>query len=152
MSDLDIDDQDCNGGLPEGLSADDVFGLLSKARRRHAICALRENEPLTVSELAEFVAARELGKPVGDVSPQERKRVYVSMYQQHLSTLSDAGVVETDEENVVTRGENFEAVAWYLEHGPAQSGGTVFETLGSLLGGSGGSSGGSGGARSEIAD
>ena len=84
--------------LVADIPADDVFDLLSNERRRRVLQQLRTvDEPLTVTELAELVAATE-----NDVSPEEltdkqRKRVYVSLYQTHVPRLADAGVVDYDE-------------------------------------------------------
>ena len=48
---------------------------------------------MTVGELAEGVAAIELDKEIPELTTDERKRVYISMYQLHLQTLDETGVV-----------------------------------------------------------
>lgn len=84
-------------GGDEGLSLDVVFGLLSNQRRRQTLHYLYENEGLAeISELAEYIAALENDKPVEAVDSNERKRVYVGLYQSHLPKMDDANVVSFD--------------------------------------------------------
>lgn len=81
----------------EELSQDTVFDVLSSARRRAAIGILREqDEPIELTSLAEIVAARENDTTVEDLSSQDRKRVYVSLYQTHVPKLVDVGIVDHD--------------------------------------------------------
>jgi len=79
------------------LSQDTVFDVLSSARRRETIAILREEEtPIELTTLAEIVAARENDTTVEELSSQDRKRVYVSLYQTHVPKLVDVGIVEHD--------------------------------------------------------
>jgi len=79
------------------LSQDEVFDLLSSARRRYVIYVLRtRSEPMEVTDLAEEVAAWENDTTIDELSSQERKRVYVSLYQTHIPKLASAGVVDYD--------------------------------------------------------
>lgn len=72
-----------------------IFELLSNHRRRYAIhYCKREDGPVTLSDLAEQVAAWEQEKEVDQITSAERKRVYTSLQQTHLPTLDDAGMVE----------------------------------------------------------
>jgi len=81
----------------EKLSQDTVFDVLSSARRRETIAILREEDtPIELTTLAEIVAARENDTSVEELSSQDRKRVYVSLYQTHLPKLSEAGLVDYD--------------------------------------------------------
>lgn len=93
-ADLDIDD------APESeLSSDLVYSVLADKRRRYAIHYLKQHtEPIAVRELAEQVAAWENGKGPNELSSQERKRVYIALYQSHLPTLDKQGVVEYDDD------------------------------------------------------
>jgi hypothetical protein len=82
------------------LSQENVFDILSSGRRRYVIYVLRrEQRPMKVTELAEEVAAWENETTVDELSTQERKRVYVSLYQTHIPKLVDAGIVEHDEDS-----------------------------------------------------
>jgi DNA-binding transcriptional ArsR family regulator len=79
------------------LSHDLIFDILSSARRRYVIYVLRrEDEPMAVAELAEIVAAWENDTTVDQLDSQERKRVYVSLYQTHIPKLAEAGIVDHD--------------------------------------------------------
>ena len=79
------------------LSQDTVFDVLSSARRRQTIAILREEDtPIELTTLAEIVAARENDTTVEELSSQDRKRVYVSLYQTHVPKLVDVGIVEHD--------------------------------------------------------
>lgn len=82
------------------LTQDDVFEILSSPRRRYLLYHLRQRqEPVELTTLAEHVAAWENGVDTEDLTTQERKRVYVSLYQTHVPKLDDAGIVEYDSES-----------------------------------------------------
>jgi hypothetical protein len=85
---------------PEAVSQDDAFDILSNARRRYVLYYLRQVDgQVTLSELAENLAAWENDTPPEELTKQQRKRVYVSLYQTHIQKLADAGVVEYDEDS-----------------------------------------------------
>jgi len=78
-------------------SADTLYDALSDRRRRYTLHYLKQRkEPVAVRDLAAQVAAWENEKPVEALTSQERKRVYIALYQSHLSTMDDAGLVEYD--------------------------------------------------------
>lgn len=82
------------------LSTDEAYDILSDQRRRYAIHHLKQSDTgVSVQDLAEQVAAWENEKPIEQLNSQERKRVYISLYQSHLSTLDEEGIVEYDEES-----------------------------------------------------
>ncbi|QCC59117.1 hypothetical protein NP511_11820 [Natrinema thermotolerans] len=79
----------------------EIFDLLSNQRRRYAIhYCKREDEPVTLGDLAEHVAAWELDKEVEEITSAERKRVYTSLQQTHLPTLERADVIEFDDRTI----------------------------------------------------
>lgn len=81
------------------ISPDLVFELLSSTRRRRVLYYLREHDGMaTVNELAEQIAAMENDVEVEDLNRQQRKRVYVSLYQTHVPKLEEAGIIEYDDE------------------------------------------------------
>lgn len=83
----------------QSLSQDVVFDILSSPRRRYVLYLLRDaGEPVELTTLAEHVAAWENDVEIDDITEQERKRVYVSLYQTHIPRLDEAGVVEYDKE------------------------------------------------------
>lgn len=86
------------------VSADLVFDLLSSQRRRMVLYYLRQTGgEMTVKEISQEIAANENGISIDDLSRQQRKRVYVSLYQTHLPKLAEAGVIDYDRENGVIR-------------------------------------------------
>lgn len=72
------------------LPKDDVYALLSNARRRAAFDAIHFGAPIAKEALIDAVATAEYGDP----TDKERKRIHVSLHQCHLPKLEDAGVVE----------------------------------------------------------
>jgi hypothetical protein len=79
------------------LTQDVVFDILSSARRRYVLYLLRQSDsPIELTTLAEQVAAWENDTTVEELNKQQRKRVYVSLYQTHIPKLEDSGLVEYD--------------------------------------------------------
>lgn len=90
---------DASAAATPSLSKDEVFSLLSVERRRRTLEYLRRtNDGTTLSELAEEIAADENDVPVDLISSDQRKRVYIALYQSHLPKLDDAGVVEFEDD------------------------------------------------------
>jgi hypothetical protein len=80
-------------------STDTLYSALTDTRRRYVLHYLKQRDAtVAVRDLAEQVAAWENDTTVEALTSQERKRVYVSLYQSHLSTLDDAGVVDYDKD------------------------------------------------------
>jgi hypothetical protein len=76
---------------------DVAFDMLKNERRRHVLRYLLQNGGTTsLSDLAESLAAIENGKPKKLITSQERKRVYVGLYQCHLPKMDDAEVISFD--------------------------------------------------------
>ncbi|MFB6176130.1 MAG: hypothetical protein ABEI99_03105 [Halobaculum sp.] len=84
------------------ISRDLVFEILSSARRRMILYYLRQHGGrATVNELADQIAAWENDIEPEELSSQQRKRVYVSLYQTHLPKLADADIVDYDDDEGV---------------------------------------------------
>lgn len=82
-----------------GLSSQQLYNVIGDRRRRYTVHYLKQQDGgVAVRDLAEQVAAWENGKAVDEISSQERKRVYISLYQSHLPTLDEQGIVEYDED------------------------------------------------------
>lgn len=80
------------------MSPDLVFDILSNTRRRMVLYYLRQHGgSASVKELAEQIAALENEVDTEDLGRQQRKRVYVSLYQTHIPKLRDAGIIEYDD-------------------------------------------------------
>lgn len=79
------------------LDADEIFEILSSQRRRMVLYYLRQNDQTgTMKDLARQIAAWENDVPIEDLTSQQRKRVYVSLYQTHLPKLADTGLIDYD--------------------------------------------------------
>ncbi len=91
--------------------------MLADKRRRYAIHYLKQRrEPVSVRELAEQVAAWENQKSVDALRSQERKRVYIALYQSHLPSMDAAGLVDYDgDAGTVELAAAIEARDVYLE-------------------------------------
>lgn len=102
---------------PSGLPLDEVFGILSNQRRRQVLDYMQTaEEPVTLSDLAEEIAAIENDKPVRQLSSQERKRAYVGLYQVHLPKMDGMDIVEFNKpRGLVKTGENTSIFDEYLD-------------------------------------
>jgi DNA-binding transcriptional ArsR family regulator len=82
------------------ISQSDVFDVLSNPRRRFVLYYLREiDETVELNELAKAIAAWENDTDESELTDQDRKRVYVSLYQTHIPKLTDVGLVEYDQDS-----------------------------------------------------
>jgi hypothetical protein len=81
----------------QDLSLSTTFELLKNRRRRETISYLLSHEETsTLSDLAEHIAAMENDIEIIELSSDQRKRVYIGLYQCHLPKLDKAGVVDFD--------------------------------------------------------
>ena len=81
-------------GSDIGLSLDQIFDLLSNSRRRTVLQVLESrDEPVPFGDLVDAVAQDEYGKPLQEISGQERRTIYSSLYQSHLPRLERMDVV-----------------------------------------------------------
>lgn len=100
----------------EGLSRGEAYDLLSNERRRYVLEAFDGTEqPVPVQELAAYVAARENGTDAEATTDAERKRAYVSLYQNHVPRLAEVGVLDHDDAaGTVAPGDRFDDLDGYL--------------------------------------
>jgi len=101
------------------ISPDLVFDLLSSQRRRMILYYLHQQEgTATVNEISKEIASMENDVPVEDLTRQQQKRVYVSLYQTHLPKLAQAGVIDYDRENgTVSLTDRVQEIDTYLVEG-----------------------------------
>ncbi len=99
------------------LSLDVVFNVLRNRRRRLVLKAVEDQDgATTLSNLAEHIGGIENDKPPTALNAQERKRVYVGLYQCHLPKMDDAGAIEFDKNRgTVDRGPMADTYHTYLE-------------------------------------
>ena len=102
---------------------DDLFGVLGNERRRLAIEIVDDaSTPVALGELAERIAARQLGKPQGALSSSERKAVYTNLYQIHRPKLEDVGAIAVDDRKRVSAGEEIDIFLAHLRLARSGSG------------------------------
>lgn len=76
------------------LTLDEIFDILKNKRRRSVIEHLRTTDgPAELGDIAERIAATENDKSVSAITYDERKRVYVALYQCHLPRMDEMGIV-----------------------------------------------------------
>lgn len=105
-----------NAAAVQSLSLDEIFATLQHERRRRVISRLQTAEnPISLTDFADELAAEETETSTDDVSEAEMTRVSTSLYHVHLPKLADAGIVEYDwDEDTITLAENVEQVEPYL--------------------------------------
>lgn len=101
-----------DGETAIGIDLGDIMELLRPRRRRLVFDYLREQEggEASFNEIVDYACREEFGLGYGT---QERKRVYVALYQNHMPTLDSAGVVHFDgtgEQDPVKTGPEFDRV------------------------------------------
>jgi hypothetical protein len=97
------------------LSKDTIFELLKNQRRRYVLRYLAD-DPGPARLCADRLVVLPGGDPLGALSSDERKRVYVGLYQCHLTKMDDAGVVAFNQDRgLVTLGERASELYEYLD-------------------------------------
>ncbi|MFD1647790.1 DUF7344 domain-containing protein [Haloarchaeobius litoreus] len=99
------------------LPLDIVFEIIRNERRRLVLQYLEETDEETVAlgELAEHIAAIENDTTEQALSAQQRKRVYVGLYQCHLPKMADSGIVEFNKNRgTISQGPNVDQLEPYL--------------------------------------
>lgn len=107
----------------EALPIDIIFSVLQNQRRRLVLAAVEEqNGSTTLGELAEYIAGIENDKPSAALNAQERKRVYIGLYQCHLPKMADADAIQFDQHRgTVERGPTAEQFHEYLDRDSAST-------------------------------
>lgn len=98
-------------------SKDEIFHLLQNERRRMVLRYLRGTEGVVrMRDVAEQVAAWEHDTTVENLTSTQRQRVYIPLYQSHLSKLDEAGLIEYQQNRgLVERKPPADRVDRYLE-------------------------------------
>ena len=102
-----------NEVVPQGV----VFDILRNERRRRVLKHLDDVDGrATLGEMAERLAAVENDKPESQITSQERKRLYVGLYQCHLPRMDESGAVAFDDDRGTI--ETTEHTESFLDHLP----------------------------------
>jgi hypothetical protein len=109
-----------DAGDGEPIPKDELFHLLQNSRRRAVLRYLRGREgPVRMRVVAEQVAAWEHDTTIDRLTAAERKRVYIALYQSHLDTLAEAGVIDYDKSRgVIEPNPLLDHVASYTDADP----------------------------------
>ncbi|WP_157744137.1 DUF7344 domain-containing protein [Halopenitus persicus] len=101
----------------DALPLDQMFDILKNQRRRYVLEYLSDaDEAVSLSEIAEQIAAWENDKDVTQISSSERKRVYVGLYQCHLPKMDALDVVSFNKpRGIIELGDNVDELYTYLE-------------------------------------
>lgn len=101
----------------EQISLDDVFDVIRNQRRRRVLRYLGEQEsPVSMGTIADHVAALENDKSAALLTAQERKRVYVGLYQCHLPKMDKLDVIEFNKDRgLIEPGPQAPYLEKYLE-------------------------------------
>ncbi|WP_206424994.1 DUF7344 domain-containing protein [Halosimplex salinum] len=102
------------------LGKNELFHLLQNERRRAVIRYLEgTDQTVKMRDVAEQVAAWEHDTTVRALTSDERQRVYIALYQSHLDTLDEAGVIDYNKSRgLVDPQPPLEDVASYIEDEP----------------------------------
>lgn len=94
-----------------------LFELLRNQRRRRLILLVADRDgPITLREASREIAAIEWDKQPDDVWSNERKSVYVTLYQSHIDQLDDSGVINYENGDIKPT-KITTAVAEYIHRG-----------------------------------
>ena len=78
----------------------EIFGLLSKDRRRYALYYLEEaDRPVRIDELAEVVGEWERGSSTPDFPDEEYEQLILTLKHSHLPKAAEAEYVDYDPES-----------------------------------------------------
>jgi hypothetical protein len=82
-------------GSDTSLPRDTVFHILQNERRRLVLEYLQgRDDPVRMCDVAEQVAAWEHDTTVEQLTSKQRQRVYIPLYQNHLTKLDEEGVID----------------------------------------------------------
>lgn len=82
-----------------GDSLDVAFDVLGHPYRRHAVRVLDDHGcDLALADLADETAVREFDARISEISSERVRSVYLSLYHNHVPRLSEADVVEYEQE------------------------------------------------------
>lgn len=107
--DLTTDQRDMD---KSSLSKDTAFHILQSDRRRALLryFLAAEKTSFVMRDVAERIAANEHDTTRGQLTSEERNRVYISLYQSHLPTLDDNGIISYNKERGLIQTEPLLAV------------------------------------------
>lgn len=101
---------------PTSTPLDGALELLANERRRLAIHVVHDYGRQDLRSLSERIAAREHGVDRGEISADDRKRVYINLHQHHMERLVDGNTLTYDEQSkLVGPGDDLDAYVRALD-------------------------------------
>lgn len=99
------------------LSKDEIFHVLQNNRRRRVLqCLLATDGPVQLGDIAEQITAWEYGITIEEITPEQRQRVYIALYQSHLPKLAECGLITYNRtQGIVERTSQINQVTRYLD-------------------------------------
>jgi len=92
--------------------AEPLFNILRNSRRRCIVRLLYDEEPVCLRDAARIIYASENAIPREDVTGDQQKSIYVTLYQRHAPKMETAEIIEYDQQaKAVSRGTH-----WQLTH------------------------------------
>lgn len=105
--------------VESSLSIDEVFRLLGHERRRLALCCLADGDgPMSLTDLAAAVAARERGTARADLTTTDVTQTYLSLFHVHVPTLEEADIVTFCQDTGTVEPVGLARFRPYLQSGP----------------------------------
>lgn len=94
-----------------------IFGVFAHHRRRYALRELQRYEnPMALADLADEIATQENETSITDISAEEVKRIYMSLYHTHIPKLEEADLVHYKQErDAVTLTKHVECIEQYQD-------------------------------------
>lgn len=90
-------DADASTDEETELTRDTMFHVLQCRRRRLVLKYLQEYDdegPALMKNITEHIAAFEHDTTIAGLRSQQRQRVYIALYQTHLTTMDDLGIID----------------------------------------------------------
>ena len=118
----DATDDEGHDATDEPLSKGEIFELLRNQRRRYVLQYLKQDDrPVELGDLAQQIAAWEYETTLEGVTPEQRKRVYTTLQQTHLSKMDSAGILSFDSDRgVIEATDRTRDISVYLEIVPGR--------------------------------
>lgn len=103
---------------PTDATLDDLYEQLGNWRRRRVLDALADQPKREIGWLSEYIASIENEIPRSHLNSQQRKRVYVGLYQCHLDRLASEDIIEWNKSRgVIRRGSEYWPARWLQKAG-----------------------------------
>jgi hypothetical protein len=104
------------------LTRNNIFELLSSERRRMILHYLEDSEaPVPLRDLAKYIAASEEDVDESELTDDEIRRVYISLYQYHIPKMDDLEVISYDrDEGTIALEEPSKLLFPYLHLDPTR--------------------------------